>query len=646
LRKGKTMSQTASQPAPSSPRYSITEASVDKVVAKLEASLAEVVAARGSQVRLPKAELNLLAQVEFIRDAIANFVGESNREAGRSALERVFGGGSDRLMRIRTVMDTLQLSEGNARDQRPTACLRACESVDRLIGERGMATFSARNNSSNNQLRVKTRRTCFSEESSPMNRWGSECPRRSSSSSSCQVSGTSLAARLRAVVSPTSASAGKNSCMFEARESEDEGDEEDETGEDHEVSDVPLLPGELSADGTEDVCLKHVVAATLAEAEAVSLDRCGNFKRALRKYSECKQKLSVAIAATLDNHVEDQPKLVQHCRAISTRIKHLKAALQNESAPGPVEEDIHPVELGTFQVFALRDDDGNSTDLEPLEAFALPLHQNLETQLSWSLRDSAEGVRAAIESAAVGAGNLTTTVAGSLAGGFIVLGGAARASANAANAFASEVAGTARPEAASAVVNGAALQAGRFASKVAESASEVTGTLATETQRFATKISNTEVTDAIAKETQRMASRLADVGSTAAEGTVEVTSSIRRTLKGARSQGKHMTDVVSAAITEAPGQLSRLTRSWSKSPPRPAQKSPSRPAQKSPSRPAQQPGCASVATAPRTRSASWTAGYGTEALINERPQRGSAWRRSLTHPPCKRATPSGVIDGI
>jgi hypothetical protein len=377
----------------------------------------------------------------------------------------------------------------------------------------------------------------------------------------------------------------------------------------------------------------------------VSLDRSGNVKRALRKYGDCKRELSVAITSTSDNHLADQPKLIQHCGDISTRMKHLEAALQNESAPGPVEDDIHPVELGTFQVFTLSacDGDAASTDMEPLEAFALPLDEDLETRLPWSLRDSAEGIRAAVESAAVGAGNLTTTVAGSLAGGFVVLGGAAAASASAlatevAGAVASGSAGAARPEGASAV-NGATSQAGRIASKVAESASEVTGTLATETQRFATKISNTEMSDAIAKETQRMASRLADVGSTAAEGTVEVTSSIRRTLKGASSpetqtmilgKAKHVTDVVSAALTEAPWQLSRLTQSLTKTP----------------SRPAQRHGYDSVAAVPQIRSASWTAGCSTEVLPSERPQTGSAWRRSLTYPPCKGGTRSCVIEGF
>jgi len=318
-------------------------------------------------------------------------------------------------------------------------------------------------------------------------------------------------------------------------------------------------------------------------------------------------------------------------------MRHLKVALQNESAPGPVEEDIHPVELGTFQVFMLSscdDDDDDGTDGEPLETFALPLNESLQTRLPRSLRESAKGMRAAVECAAAGAGNLTVTVAGSLAGGFIVLGGAAAASAS---VLAGEVSG-ARPNAAS-VVNEAALQAGRFAAKVADSASEVTRTLAAETQRFATKIANTEVTDAITTETQRMASRLADVGSTAAEGTVEVTSSIRRTLKGASSTetqtmmlgtAKQVTDVVSAALIEAPGQLSRLTQSLTKSP----------------SRPAQQPGCESMASVPWIRSYSWTAGCGTEALPNERSQTGSAWRRSFTYPPCERAKPLGAVEGI
>jgi len=319
-------------------------------------------------------------------------------------------------------------------------------------------------------------------------------------------------------------------------------------------------------------------------------------------------------------------------------MRHLKAALKNESTPGPVEEDIHPVELGTFQVFPLsacdEDNDSTSIDREPLEAFALPLNESPQTRLHRSLRESAEGLRAAVEYAATGAGNLTVTAAGSFAGGFMVLGGAAAASAS---ALAGEVSG-ARPDTSS-VVNEAALQAGRFAAKVADSASEVTGTLAAETQRLATKLANTQVTQAISTGRDRMASRLADVGSTAAEGSVEVTNSIRRTLKGASSSetqtmmlgtAKQVTNVVSAALTEAPGQLSRLTKSLTKSP----------------SSPAQKPECELMATVPWIRSHSWTGGCGTEVLPNERSRAGSAWRRSFTYPPCKRANPSGMVEGI
>jgi len=460
----------------------------------------------------------------------------------------------------------------------------------------------------------------------------------SSSTSTCKRPPISLTARMRAAVLPTAALVGKTSWIFQMQESKTEGDYQDEFKENYAASGSILRASELPADGREDPCLKHVVAATLAEAEAVSLDRAKSFSEALGKYSECEQELSVAVAmaATLDNHVEDHSKLIQHRSDVLTRMTHLQAALLGESAPGRVEENIQPVELTTFQVFTLDDHDPDETctDRRPLEAFALPLNESPQTRLPRSLRESAEGMRAAVECAALGAGNLTVTVAGSLAGGFVVLGGAAAASTS---TNAREGAG-ARPDAAL-VVNEAAQQAGRFAAKMADSASGVTGTLAAETQRLATRISKTEVTDAITTETQRMVSRLADAGSTAVEGSVGVTSSIRRTVKGASSTetqtrilgtAKQVTNVVSTAFTEAPGQLSRLTQSLTKAP----------------RRSAQQPGSESMAPVPWIRSYSCTAVCAMEVSCRERPEAGSARRRSFTHPPCKHAKPFHAIEGL
>uniref|UniRef100_A0A7S0FIQ9 MIT domain-containing protein n=1 Tax=Pyrodinium bahamense TaxID=73915 RepID=A0A7S0FIQ9_9DINO len=100
-----------------------------------------------------------------------------------------------------------------------------------------------------------------------------------------------------------------------------------------------------SNDVGQDPCTQRVLAASVAENEAISLDRAGNVAAAIQRYEECERELSGAIGLALPAHADDHPKLVQHRKEILDRIAHLKSL--NGAAPTiPVEQQINAVQLG------------------------------------------------------------------------------------------------------------------------------------------------------------------------------------------------------------------------------------------------------------------------------------------------------------
>jgi len=97
----------------------------------------------------------------------------------------------------------------------------------------------------------------------------------------------------------------------------------------------------------EDPFVRHVRAAAALENEGIELDRLGDNDTAIHKYEECLSELSAAIRDAFPRHVDDQPKLAQHRADICDRIAHLKQ-MKGQPAVRPVEDHIHPVELGLF----------------------------------------------------------------------------------------------------------------------------------------------------------------------------------------------------------------------------------------------------------------------------------------------------------
>jgi hypothetical protein len=107
---------------------------VDKVLDRMVASVTRVKNSQGSLVSLPKAELDLLAQIELARDLMMEAL---KNQSDRTQLREIFGGSCARLVRIRAVCESIEFSDMNKSDQRLPTCLRACQSVEKVIIDLG-----------------------------------------------------------------------------------------------------------------------------------------------------------------------------------------------------------------------------------------------------------------------------------------------------------------------------------------------------------------------------------------------------------------------------------------------------------------------------------------------------------------------------
>lgn len=96
----------------------------------------------------------------------------------------------------------------------------------------------------------------------------------------------------------------------------------------------------------EDECTRRVLAASVAESEAMELDKNGDVQSAIRKYELCDKELAAAIAAALPAHAADQPKLVQHRSEVLDRMQHLRSLRPGQAATIPLEQQIRAVQLG------------------------------------------------------------------------------------------------------------------------------------------------------------------------------------------------------------------------------------------------------------------------------------------------------------
>lgn len=107
---------------------------IDTVVGKMLAAVEKVKQSQGSIVSLPKAELDLLGQIEIARDVMAEVLRNQN---DRTLLQDVFGGDCARLVKIQTMCNSIELSAMNRQDQRLPTCLNVCRSIEKVIVELG-----------------------------------------------------------------------------------------------------------------------------------------------------------------------------------------------------------------------------------------------------------------------------------------------------------------------------------------------------------------------------------------------------------------------------------------------------------------------------------------------------------------------------
>lgn len=105
-----------------------TAQEVDKVLDRIERSVKKVDAAQSSIVRLRKAEIDLLGQLEVIRDLVEKLLKGGDREL----LSGVFAD-CGRVARLRACLESVSLSEMNARDQRFPTCSRACSALEEVL---------------------------------------------------------------------------------------------------------------------------------------------------------------------------------------------------------------------------------------------------------------------------------------------------------------------------------------------------------------------------------------------------------------------------------------------------------------------------------------------------------------------------------
>lgn len=231
--------------------HKLTAESMDVVLKQMVACFEDVDSFQGSTVKLPKAELDLLRQLELSRDLMLEALQKPH--ADRAMLLEIFGGDCARLARVRAVCESVEFSEMNAGDQRLKTCLSACESVEKVILDLGF----------------------------------------------CES-------------------------LKKAQERE-----------------RAALEGE--DDDTSDKCLEHLARCSLAEADAVAMDREGKVPEALEKYEECQHALALAIAE-LPKDSNDLPDIVVHHREVAERIQYLHDLKEGDNVQ-PVENHINAAEI-------------------------------------------------------------------------------------------------------------------------------------------------------------------------------------------------------------------------------------------------------------------------------------------------------------
>jgi len=116
---------------------SVSQADVDTILTKLEAALVSVEKAQGSNVKLVKAETNLLTILEKFRDLTKAMTAKTTAE-DRAKLCEVFGGNCERISRAEAMIKAVVLTEKNALDPRLQQSLGNIDTIKVVLREKNL----------------------------------------------------------------------------------------------------------------------------------------------------------------------------------------------------------------------------------------------------------------------------------------------------------------------------------------------------------------------------------------------------------------------------------------------------------------------------------------------------------------------------
>jgi len=386
---------------------------IDATLAKMDVAVAQVNDAGSNAVKRPSAELDLLTQLELVRNSAMELLRESG---DRTRLVEIFGGCCRRIGRVQAVLDSVQFSRMNARDQRLHTCRSACLSVEQVLLDLGFES-ALQTSLAREKARLAGVCPAFTaaskfEEAMPETHLALAMASREiavekslgSDSESEGETGTSneerhkqdmslLEEQHRRLRMPRYRVSHTPCCVL--RETV-----ETDSAQRRLPASLPSAPATCKRETAAKAALEDhgerrielVMRALVQEQEAIALERAGKCRRAIQSWAECAGKLAAAIAITPSTNSNDSIKLVKHRKSILKRVRYLETLKTTGHPPRiPVEEHICVVQLD----------------------MPLPLPENSEQQASSSTGHSVESDdwKPFAACAALGA-----------AGGFLVLG--------------------------------------------------------------------------------------------------------------------------------------------------------------------------------------------------------------------------------
>lgn len=112
-------------------------AAVDAILSKIEAALESVEKNQNSNVRLVRAETNLLTALEAFRDMTKAALASTKPE-DRQKLADIYGGACERIARAEAMLKSVKLSEKNKGDSRLTSAMGNVAAIKVVLRERGL----------------------------------------------------------------------------------------------------------------------------------------------------------------------------------------------------------------------------------------------------------------------------------------------------------------------------------------------------------------------------------------------------------------------------------------------------------------------------------------------------------------------------